>query len=253
VFEPLTNDFAARALDLLDLRPGLRLIDIAAGAGGTALMAAARGAEVLAIDAAAAMVARAAARATAAALPIKGAVMDGMALALPDARFDVAVSVFGVILFPDTTAGMREIARVLRPNGRVAIVTWTQPERYELAARLIAAARAVRGPPSTPPPRPAQLRFCEETALRDLVAGAGLRVDAVEPLAARWHLPSARWIAERLAFAPGLAAMLASLGRDSARVIDAFVTALERDQGASAVALEAVAHVAVGCKLEASP
>ena len=60
-----------------------------------------------------------------------------MALALPDGCFDAAISVFGVILFPDADLGMREIARVLKPGGRTAIVTWTQTERYELAARLI--------------------------------------------------------------------------------------------------------------------
>jgi len=61
---------------------------------------------------------------------------------------------------------MREIARVRKPNGRAAIVTWTRPERYELGARLVSAAIAVRGRPSAPTPRPAQLRFRDAAALR---------------------------------------------------------------------------------------
>src|SRR5262245_26665327 len=67
VFEPLTNLFARSALDHLDLQPGDRLIDVGAGAGGTALIAAARGVEVAAIDAAPGMAARIATRASAAA------------------------------------------------------------------------------------------------------------------------------------------------------------------------------------------
>src|SRR5262249_54652100 len=67
VFEPLTNLFAGSALDHLDLQPGDRLIDVGAGAGGTALIAAARGVEVAAIDASPGMAARIATRASAAA------------------------------------------------------------------------------------------------------------------------------------------------------------------------------------------
>jgi hypothetical protein len=59
----------------------------------------------------------------------------------------------------------------------------------------------------------------------------------------RWRLPSARWIAERIAFAPGMAAMVDALGSDRARVLDTFVAALERDQGDGAVTLSAIAHI----------
>lgn len=117
VFEPLTNAFARRALDQLHLRPGDRLLDVAAGAGGAALMAAAAGADVLAVDASPNMVARIRARTMcehAYAGRVRAEAMDGMALALADASFDAALSVFGVILFPDAGRGMREIARVLR-------------------------------------------------------------------------------------------------------------------------------------------
>jgi hypothetical protein len=51
VLEPLSAAFAIRAFECLDLRPGERLIDVAAGADAAALVGAARGAEVLAIDA----------------------------------------------------------------------------------------------------------------------------------------------------------------------------------------------------------
>jgi len=251
VFEPLTDAFARRALDRLALRAGGRLIDVGAGSGGAALIAAARGAEVLAIDASPRMVARIRARANHAhggAGNVRADVMNGMALDLPDAGFDAALSVFGVILFPQADVGMRELARVLKPNGRAAIVTWTETERYELAARLIAAMAEVRGP--QPPPRalPAQLRFREEPALRALIAAAGLAVDEIIRLEERWRLPSARWIAEHVAFAPGMAAMMDGLGADRARVLDAFVAALERDQGQGEVVLSAVAHAGIATK-----
>lgn len=252
VFEPLTNTFARAALDLLGLRPGDKLIDIAAGSGGAALIAAAEhGADVLAIDASERMVARILARARD--MPhcpdrVHARVMDGAALSLGDASFDAAISVFGVILFPDAGRGMREIARVLKPGGRAAIVTWTEIERYELAARLIAAIAAVRGPQPPPPALPAQLRFREEPAFRALLSEAGLGVDSTTRVEQRWRLPSARWLADRIGFAPGMAALVGALGADRTAVLDAFVADLERDQGRGEINLVAVAQIGLASK-----
>lgn len=251
VFEPLTNAFSRRAFDQLDLRPSERLLDVAAGAGGASLMAAVAGADVFAVDASRAMVDRIRARAggqTGSAGRVRAETMDGTALALADASFDAALSVFGVILFPDAGCGMREIARVLKPGGRVAIVTWTDIERYELASRLIAAIASVRGPQPPPPALPAQLRFREEAAFRSLLSEGGLAVQSVTKAQERWRLPSARWIAEHIAFAPGLSALAAGLGSDRRAVMETFVEALERDQGKDEVSLTAVAQIGIANK-----
>lgn len=251
VFEPLTNAFARRALDRLGLRPGERLLDVGAGAGGAALMAAAGGINVLAVDASRAMVDRIHARVgrqTGCRGCIRAEAMDGMALALPEASFDAALSVFGVILFPDAGRGMREIERVLKPGGRVAIVTWTDMERYELASRLIAAIAAVRGPQPPPPALPAQLRFREEAAFRNLLGEGGLSVQSITKVEECWRVPSARWIAERIAFAPGLSALAAGLGTDRRAVMGSFVAALERDQGKDEICLTAVAQIGVATR-----
>ena len=145
VFEPLTDAFAARALDLLAPLEGQRLLDVGAGAGGAVQMACRRGAHVTAVDASPAMVARIAART--AGLDVTALVADGASSGLPDAAFDRALSCFGIVLFPDPARAMAELHRVLRPGGRAAIVTWTQPDRYELSSRLRAAITAVCGSP----------------------------------------------------------------------------------------------------------
>lgn len=247
VFEPLTNAFARRALDRLNLAPGASLLDVAAGSGGAALMAASHNIDVLAIDASPGMVSRIRERAaaTAAGPRLRAMVMDGQALSLPDASFDAAISTFGVILFPDAPAGMREMARVLRPGGRVAIVAWTEPQRYEAATRLIDAIAAVRGPQPLPATMPAQLRFREEAEFRTLLRAGNLKVEEIVRVEERMRAPSARWLAQHLDFAPGMAAWLSSLGDDRERVLDAFVAALERDQGTGEIALLAVVFVGI--------
>jgi len=253
VFEPLTTAFGRAALDLLAVADGARIIDIGAGSGGMALLAQGRGVDVLAVDASERMVARIRARAEEAGNRtgrIRAEVMDGTALTLPDDSFDAATSVFGVILFPDAGQGIREMARVVKPGGSIAVVTWTETERYELATRLLDAIAAVRGPQPPTSSMPAQLRFCDPAALQDLLASAGLEVNSITRLEQQWRLPSAAWIAANIAFAPGLAAMIRGLGTDRDAVLRYFVSGLERDQGRGEIALSAVAQVGIGVKQE---
>ncbi len=107
-------------------------------------MAARAGAEVVAIDASVGMVCRIQARAGA--LPVSAAVMDAACLALPDGAFAAGLSVFGVILCPDAEAALGELVRTVAPGGRIALVTWTEPQNYELITRLLAASVALRDP-----------------------------------------------------------------------------------------------------------
>lgn len=246
VFEPLTDHFARGAIAALGLAPGCRVLDVAAGAGGAALMAARAGAEVLAIDAAPGMASRIGARAAESGLPVRAAAMDAQRLGLRDSGFDAALSIFGIILCPDPVLALREMARTVRPGGRLALVTWTEPQNYELVARLIAAIQAVRGSQPPPPGLPAQLRFREEAAFRDLFASADLAVEGITRIEAGLDAPSARWLSERVAFAPGLAAMLAAQGADREAVVARFAADLERERGNGPVSLRAVAFLGLG-------
>ena len=251
VFEPLTTAFGRRALDLLGIPAGGRVIDVGAGSGGLALAAQARGIDVLAIDASEQMVQRIRARAAqAGASParIRAEVMDGAALTFPDDSFDAAISVFGVVLLPDAENGVRQMARVVRPGSPVAVVTWTETHRYELATRLLDAIAAIRGPLPPSGTAPAQLRFQDRAVFHALLTAGGLRIRAIERLEERWKLPSAAWIARHISFAPGMSAMLRGLGSERDAVLQYFTSTLERDQGAGEVALSAVAQVGIGMK-----
>ncbi len=242
VFEGLTDAFAARALDGLEPLAGARLLDLCAGAGGAALLAVGRGAHVTAFDGSAAMVTRIRARAGGAG--VRAEVADARAaLPVEDSGFDAALSCLGIVLLPDPVPALRELRRALRPGGQLAVVTWTEPHRYELAARLLAAVAAVRGAPPPPGPLPAQLRHADPAVFAELVAAGGFAVRGVERVEAALRAPSARGLAGALGFAPGMAALLAGLGGDRAAVEAEFAAALEADQGTGPVALGAVARI----------
>jgi SAM-dependent methyltransferase len=241
VFEPLTQNFALAAIEALSLEPRSRVLDSGAGTGGAALELARRGHGVTAIDASMAMVRRATARASAAALRVEVLTMDGQNLSFPDGSFDAALSVLGVILFPDAVRGLSELRRAVKPGGRIALVTWTAPDAYELIGELRAAAVSVLGSlPSRP--LPAQLRFKEKENFQALFAAAGLPAPEIAEVAGELVAPSPAWLAERLAFAPGMAALLEGFGAARAEVITAFQKRLEA-RGSGRVALRARAWV----------
>ena len=249
VFENLTDPIAAQALDLLEPLGGTRLLDLAAGAGGAALQAAARGAHVTAFDASAAMVTRIRAR-SAIGSAIEAEQVDArLPLPRPDGAFDAALSCFGVVILPDPVPALRELHRVLRTGGRLAVATWTEPGRYELAVRLWAAVERVRGVPPPAGPVPAQLRYTAPDALATLLGAGGFEVASITQVEAKLRAASARSLAAALDFAPGMAALLAGLGPDRAAVEAAFAEALEADQGHGRVALAAVAQIGLAIRV----
>jgi len=242
VYEPLTQGFASAAIGALAARPRSHVLDSGAGAGGAALELARRGYWVTAIDASTAMVARIKQRASETGLLIEALTMDGQDLLFRGASFDAALSVFGIILFPDAVRGLSELRRVVRPSGRIALITWTAPEAYELIGELRAAALAVLG--SLPNrPLPAQLRYKEREEFQALFAAAGLPTAKIAEVTAELVAPSPAWLAERLAFAPGMAALLEEFGAAKAEVIATFHRRLEAMRGAGRISLSARAYL----------
>lgn len=183
VVTPASMRLGEEALRRLDLRPGIRFLDVAAGSGALSIPAARAGADVLAVDLAPTMIDRLMERARTEGLTnLEGRVMDGQALDLDDGLFDVTASVNGVSLFPDLQAGLREMVRVTRPGGRVLVVAFGPPDRAEFLGFFLGALRAtVPGfvpPPSDPSPLPFQV--ADPAVLRRRLEVAGLDEVRVE-------------------------------------------------------------------------
>src|SRR5919107_22458 len=136
-------------LDAARVVPGTRLLDAGCGAGLLALLASLRGARVTALDASAALLDIVRAR-----VP-EADVREGDLEALPfaDAAFDAVVAVNSVFYAADMAAAMRELARVVRPGGRVVVTAWGPPERCEALAALLAALGPLMPPPPPGAPR----------------------------------------------------------------------------------------------------
>lgn len=128
--------FGRRTIERLDLQAGERVLDVCSGSGGSALPAADRvGAEgyVVAADLAERLIDLARAKAEAQRLTnIEFRVDDMLALGYPDHSFDAVVCVFGIFFVPDMREAVRELWRMVKPGGRLAITTWG-PNLFEPA------------------------------------------------------------------------------------------------------------------------
>jgi ubiquinone/menaquinone biosynthesis C-methylase UbiE len=115
--------------EALDIRPGQKVLDVAAGNGNATLAAARRWCDVTSTDYVPALLERGRERAAAERLKIEFREADAEALPFADGSFDVVVSTFGVMFTPDQERCAAELLRVCRPGGKIGLANWT-PEGF---------------------------------------------------------------------------------------------------------------------------
>jgi len=153
----------------IDIHPGERVLDVAAGSGNAALAASRRGAAVTATDFVPQLLAAAARRAQAEGLDLQTREADAQALPFPGASFDVVLSTFGVMFAPDQSRAAAELLRVCRPGGRIGLTAWTPGSL--MAATQATAARFASFPPV--PGARSPIEWGTETRVRELL-GPGI-------------------------------------------------------------------------------
>lgn len=119
--EPGALEFLAH----LSVQPGIRMLDVATGAGQIAIPAARTGAQVIGIDIATNLIEQARARALAESLQIQFDEGDAEMLPYEDQSFDLVVSLIGAMFAPRPEKVAAELIRVSRPGGRIVMANWT--------------------------------------------------------------------------------------------------------------------------------
>jgi SAM-dependent methyltransferase len=167
----------------LQLRAGQRLLDVGCGLGDAALALAedlGPGGEVVGIDVSASMLTVARERATAAECSIRFSVGDALSLHEPDASFDAARSERTLQWLTDPEAAVAQLARVLRPGGRIGLIDtdWSTLRLDvgddDIAAKVSAALRVERRRPSNIGSR--LLGLLRSAGFRDASATAATQV-----------------------------------------------------------------------------
>ncbi len=171
-------------LDAAGVGEGDAMLDVATGPGYVAAAGAARGAKAVGVDLAAEMLELAARLHP----EVEFREADAAALPFADATFDAVTSNFLMPHVSDLGAVVIELARVLRPGRRLALVTW-DPEPTTFLSELIAAIAAAGAKP--PPDLPAGPPFFQGAAddeFQALLRGAGLEDPAVQAYAFTHHV-----------------------------------------------------------------
>ena len=121
----LISELGAVLVEACGIRPGQRVLDVAAGAGNAAIPAAMMGAEVIASDLTPELFDAGRDHAAARGANLEWQEADAEALPFPDNGFDVVMSCVGVMFAPHHQAAADELVRVCRPGGTIGLLSWT--------------------------------------------------------------------------------------------------------------------------------
>jgi ubiquinone/menaquinone biosynthesis C-methylase UbiE len=249
LIEPFTRQYAEAALDLIGgLGPGHSVIDIAAGTGAFSIAAAKTGATVLATDYSPDMV-QSLKRALVSYPDGKAEIMDGQALTVPDGGFDAAVSIFGIMLFPDWNAGFAELARVVRPGGKGCVAIWENPVGAGPMPVFMNAYHAAFPDRETPPPVPAMRYLSDAENLKCEMARVGFTTLEVHVTEGVWVAPSVDWTMSNLFRIFGTVPLFAMLpDGDFGKLREALRAEFDKYASAETLRIPANANIILGVR-----
>ncbi len=181
-------------LERLDLQPGQRVLELAAGPGDTGFLAAELvrpGGTLISSDASRAMLGVATGRARD--LGVTNVEFKQPELEwidLPTASVDAIVCRWALMFALDPAAALQECRRVIRPGGRIALAVWDAPEENPWAAIGVRALVELGHVPPPDPDAPGMFALADRDRLVDLLNEAGFVEPVVEPVTLTRTAPS---------------------------------------------------------------
>jgi SAM-dependent methyltransferase len=188
-------DATAAMLAMAGIKPGDRVLDVAAGAGAQTLDIAARvgaAGHVLATDLSPDILERAkAAAADAGYRNVDTRVSDGENMQVESEIYDAAVCRLGLMLFQNPLQGLREMRRALKPGGGICVMVFSSPDANPCITTLMSTALRHAGVPPRDPFAPGGLLSLGKPGLIDqLFREAGFNNVATTKMAAPFRLPA---------------------------------------------------------------
>jgi len=256
-YEAMLRDVTARMLAAAAIEPGDVVLDIGCGCGGTTRAAAgvASAGRVLGVDLSEPMLAEARRQAERAGMAnVEFARVDAQVAAFPSASFDVAVSRNGVMFFDDPHAAFANVARALRPGGRLAFVCWQEPARSELFTLPLGVLATHLPLPALGGDGPGGFSLADPARIRTLLTDAGFGDVIIDPVVATMRI--GRDVDDVVAFlrsVPLARSVLTSADETtSATITAALRDALAPHQSSDGLYLDGAAWLVTACRANGS-
>jgi ubiquinone/menaquinone biosynthesis C-methylase UbiE len=190
----LTRSFIPALLVAVNIRNGVRVLDLACGPGYVAAAVEAAGGIPVGVDFSSEMVRLARERNP----HLEFYEGDAHALDFPDASFDVVMMNFGLLHMADPQKVIEEIARVLRPGGRFGFSVWAEPHLSAGAKIVDNAIKEFADQDVDVPKGPEYFAYCQQKTCRAALTKA--RFDPAtfhfETVVAEWTVPTATFLFE---------------------------------------------------------
>ncbi|MDF1728051.1 MAG: methyltransferase domain-containing protein [Sulfitobacter sp.] len=182
LLSPVLDELLARAA----LKPGAAVLDVGCGSGASSRRAAALvGPEgrVLGADISASLLTHARAEAEGTG-QLSFTLCDAQTHPFEPASFDLLISRFGVMFFDDPVAAFANMARALRPGGRILFAAWGEIPQNPYFTLPAAVAREHFGasPPKTDPDLPGPFAFRDAARIENILSAAGLEDIRIDPV-----------------------------------------------------------------------
>ena len=203
-FDAMMGSHTERLLTAAAISAADHVLDVGCGTGRTTRDAArlAPGGKALGIDLSSPLLARAWQRLGAEGPPNAQFVLgDAQIYPFEADRFDVVISRMGCMFFADPAAAFRNIARALKPGGRLALMTWQAPDRNEWVREVGRAIAGDRPLPVPPPGAPGPFSFAEPRVVGGVLGAAGFTDLAFHEVQERLYY--GQTVAEAYAFITG--------------------------------------------------
>jgi SAM-dependent methyltransferase len=184
-FERAIARYNPRFLEMAGIGPSARVIDVGCGTGDTTLAAArlANQGQALGVDLSAQMIGVAQQRASAEGVAnVRFEQADAQIHSFAAQWADVVISRTGAMFFGDPVAAFRNLARAVRPGGRMVLLVWQALDRNEWICAITAALSGGRSLPAPPPRAPGPFAMSDPGRVGGLLTAAGFADPQFESL-----------------------------------------------------------------------
>ncbi len=165
--------FVTSLLKRANIKPGMSILDIGCGCGGSTFKALEAGASLTGVDISEQMIERARERAKEIGGDIEFLVADAMTYQWSK-QYDLVISRFGVMFFEDPVAAFSNILSALRPGGKICFICWQPPKENPWITLPMSAVRPYLPPPEpTDPNAPGMFGLADPERTRQILGSAG--------------------------------------------------------------------------------